>query len=132
MPHQQHALLCREERRWWFSPQQGLVHSRPWPLHASKVDFDFSTRLVWSDSCFLFDISSWQTSFANKILNRPSGSPPRKDESEEKEATTENVEEETTKKKKRRKKKDRTTTTTTPATTTKKEAVSTTEETEVR
>ena len=73
----------------------------------------------------------WQKSFVDKILNRPSGSPPRKDESEEKEATTENVEEETTKKKKRRKKKDRTTTTTTPATTTKKETTSTTEETEV-
>ena len=129
MPHQQHALLCREERR-WFSPQQGLVHSRPWPLHASKVDLLFSTCLVWL-VCFLFDIPSSQTSCVNEMLNRPSGSPPRKDESEEKEATTENVEEETTKKKKRRKKKDRTTTTTTPATTTKKEAVSTTEETEV-
>ena len=130
MPHQQHALLRGEERR-WFSPQQGLVHSRPWPLHASKVDLLFSTCLVWL-VCFLFDIPSSQTSCVNEMLNRPSGSPPRKDESEEKEATTENVEEETTKKKKRRKKKDRTTTTTTPATTTKKEAVSTTEETEVR
>ena len=96
---------------------------------ASKVDLVFSARLVWS-VCFLFDIPLWQKSFLNEILNRPSGSPPRKDESEEKEATTENVEEETTKKKKRRKKKDRTTTTTTPATTTKKET--TTEETEVR
>ena len=130
MPHQQHALLCGEEWR-WFSSKQGLIHSRPWPLDASKVDLVFSARLVWS-VCFLFDIPLWQKSFLNEILNRPSGSPPRKDESEEKEATTENVEEETTKKKKRRKKKDRTTTTTTPATTTKKEAASTTEETEVR
>ena len=110
MPEQQHALLRREERG--VAVQWGILDTWAWTLDATEVGFRF------------FVISHF--------LNRPSGSPPRKDEAEEKEATTENVEEETTKKKKRRKKKDRTTTTTTPSTTTKTEAVSTTDETEVR
>ena len=110
MPEQQHALLCRKERR--VAVQWGILDTWAWTLDATEVGFRF------------FVISH--------LEHRPSGSPPRKDEAEEKEATTENVEEETTKKKKRRKKKDRTTTTTTPSTTTKTEAVSTTDETEVR